>query len=474
MLSSTSLSDTDGKKVSKWLPWVAAMAMFMQSLDGTILATALPSIAKDLNKSPLEMHSVIIAYMITLALLISLSGWLSDRFGSRNIFILAISIFTLGSLFCALATTLEMLVLARVVQAVGGSMMVPVSRLALIYSYPKNQLLKVINIVTIPGLVGPVIGPTLGGWLVQVATWHWIFLINIPIGIIGVFLAWKIVPNYKRENGQFDFIGLILFSVGLVALSLGLELTGDGVSTLKSSIMLFLSGLGLLAFYVVYSKKKKAPLIDLNLLKIRTLRVGLLANLFTRLGIGGIPLMLPLMLQLGFGKSPFISGMMLIFSAVTTITVKSFVVPLVRYFGYKKLLIYNTIALGITITLFALPNKETSLAWLIPVLVIYGGFNSVQMTSMNSISLADLTMKNASGGNTMLSITQQLSMSFGISFSSMLLMSFSASSLFDDISFAFKVTFLVLGLVTVFSSVIFRFLKPDDGSEMSGVKVDEE
>ncbi|PQL91654.1 DHA2 family efflux MFS transporter permease subunit [Apibacter adventoris] len=456
-------------KISKWLPWVGAIAMFMQSLDGTILNTALPSIANKLHRSPLEMHSIIIAYTLTLALLIPLSGWLSDKFGSRNIFIMAVAIFTLGSLACALSKTLELLIITRIIQAIGGSMMVPVSRLILLYTYPKNQLLKVINFVTMPGLIGSVIGPTLGGWLVQVASWHWIFLINIPIGFMGIFLSLKVVPNYKREKGKFDFIGLFLFGLGLVLLSLSLEFGGDQTSNLWEFLITFLLGFFLLVIYVIYSKHTYSPLINLNIFKIRTLRIGIIGNLATRLGVGGVPLMLPLMLQVGYGKKPFIAGIMLIFSAITTVIAKSWVVPLVKYFGYRKLLIINTLLLGFIISLFALPNKNTPLVYFIPILILYGAINSIQMASMNSISLADLTLKNASHGNTMLSVTQQLSISFGISVSSMILRGFDASKIFKDVIFTFKATFIVLGLITILSTFIFRRLKSGDGKEMSGV-----
>lgn len=458
------------RKVSKYLPWIAAMAIFMQFLDSTILNTALPSIAKDLHKSPLEMQSVLIAYVLTLALLIPLSGWLSDKFGSKNIFIIAITVFTIGSFLCVVSVSLKMLVCMRIVQAIGGSMMVPVSRLTLIYSYPKHQLLKVINFITIPGLIGPVIGPTLGGWLVEIASWHWIFLINIPIGIIGILVAWKAFPNYKKNTGKFDFFGFILFSLGLVLLSLSLEFAGEGMTDIINVLILLLVGISLLSIYVMYSKKIVRPIIDLNLFKIRTLKIGIIGNLITRLGIGGVPLMLPLMLQVGFGKSPTVSGMMLIFSAISTIFAKSWVIPLVKKFGYRNLLISNTIILGLSISLFSFPDNITSLFWLIPILVLYGFFNSIQMTSMNSISLADLTPANASGGNTILSVTQQLSVSFGISLSSLILRGFNQSEIFTEVSSSFKATLFILGIITILSSFTFKYLNPEDGAEMSGIK----
>lgn len=458
------------RKVSKFLPWIAAMAIFMQFLDSTILNTALPSIAKDLDKSPLEMQSVLIAYVLTLALLIPLSGWLSDKFGAKNIFILSVTVFTIGSFLCVLSVSLKMLVCMRIIQAVGGSMMVPVSRLTLIYSYPKHQLLRVINFITIPGLLGPVIGPTLGGWLVEIASWHWIFLINIPIGILGILVTWKSFPNYKKNTGKFDFIGFILFSLGLVILSLSLEFAADGETNMMNVMILLLIGLSLLVIYIIYSKKVVNPIIDMNLFKIRTLKIGIIGNLITRLGIGGVPLMLPLMLQVGFGKSPTVSGVMLIFSAISTIVAKSWVIPWVKRFGYRKLLIYNTIILGISISLFSLPDKNTPIFWLIPILILYGFFNSVQMTSMNSISLAELTPANASGGNTILSVTQQLSISFGISLSSIILRGFNLSDVFTEVSSSFRATLVVLGLITIVSSFTFKYLKSEDGAEMSGIK----
>lgn len=458
------------RKVSKFLPWIAAMAIFMQFLDSTILNTALPSIAKDLDKSPLEMQSVLIAYVLTLALLIPLSGWLSDKFGAKNIFILSVTVFTIGSFLCVLSVSLKMLVCMRIIQAVGGSMMVPVSRLTLIYSYPKHQLLRVINFITIPGLLGPVIGPTLGGWLVEIASWHWIFLINIPIGILGILVAWKSFPNYKKNTGKFNFIGFILFSLGLVILSLSLEFAADGETNMMNVMILLLIGLSLLVIYIIYSKKVVNPIIDMNLFKIRTLKIGIIGNLITRLGIGGVPLMLPLMLQVGFGKSPTVSGVMLIFSAISTIVAKSWVIPWVKRFGYRKLLIYNTIILGISISLFSLPDKNTPIFWLIPILILYGFFNSVQMTSMNSISLAELTPANASGGNTILSVTQQLSISFGISLSSIILRGFNLSDVFTEVSSSFRATLVVLGLITIVSSFTFKYLKSEDGAEMSGIK----
>lgn len=458
--------------ISPKLPWLAAMAMFMQSLDATILNTALPTIAKDLNHSPLSMQAVVVSYALTLALLIPVSGWLSDKYGTKRIFSVAVFLFTLGSLACAMSTSYSLLVYSRILQAIGGSMMVPVSRLALLYAYPKSKLLSVMNFVTMPGLVGPLIGPLLGGWIVDVSTWHWIFLINIPIGVIGLIFAQYVMPNFIRGGKNFDIIGFFLFSSGLIALSLFLEI-GEGTSV-SWWVIWGILGLAVLfgGLYILYSRRVNYPLINLNLFSIRTLRIGLIGNLFTRLGIGSVPFLLPQMLQIAFLHTSTESGMIMMVSAISTIIAKSQVVRLVHRFGYKKILIGNTIILGVIIAMFALPDKSTPLYLLIPILAMYGAVNSIQMSSMNTISLADLTPEVASGGNSLLAITQQLSMSFGVSVGALILRSTESATWLTngDIESSFRYTFLILGVVTLLASGIFSQLKNNDGEQMSGHK----
>ncbi len=457
-------------KISKKLQWLAAMAIFMQSLDTTILNTALPSIAHDLNHSPLSMQSVIVAYALTLALLIPVSGWLSDRFGTRKIFSVAVLLFTLGSLCCAMSNTLGLLVASRILQAVGGSMMVPVSRLSLIYAYPKEQLLRVINFTSIPGLVGPVIGPTLGGWLVEVASWHWIFLINIPIGIAGIIFAQKVMPDFTGIVKRFDIIGLILFSGGLVLFSLGLELGSDGYIDYTMVLAITIVSVLFILSYVMHAKRISYSIINIDLFKIRTLRIGLTGSLFTRLGIGSMPFLFPLLLQVGFGHSATTSGIMLMAAAIFAILAKSWVVPLVKRYGYRNILISNTLILSAVIGFFAFPGSSTPLVLLIPALAVYGTINSIQFTCMNTISLSDLDNTSASGGNGLLAITQQLSMSLGVSIGALLLRTFERTEELtsNNTEYAFKYTFLALAAITALSSITFFRLRKDDGSQMSG------
>ncbi|APA93970.1 MULTISPECIES: multidrug transporter subunit MdtD [Myroides] len=460
------------ERTRKYLPWLGALAIFMQALDATILNTGLPSIAKSLGESPLGMQSIIVSYTLTVALLIPLSGWLADRFGTKRIFILAVGLFTLGSVFCSMSATLDQLVLARIFQAVGGAMMVPVARLTLIYAYPKNQLLKVINFITIPGLIGPMLGPAVGGFLVEKLSWHWIFLINVPVGVIAVLFARKIIPNFTNTVGRFDLLGWVLFSGGLTTLTLVIEKWNSPTISSVQLITLFIVAMLMGVAYVFYARMTKEPLIKLSLFKITTLRLGLIGNLITRFGIGGMPLMIPLLLQVGYGYSAMYAGMMMIPQALSNLVSRNFVVPIVRRFGYRSTLITNTVLTGLLISCFFFITPTTPY-WVIILLMIgNGAFNAIQFTSMNTISLADLDQDTSSEGNSLLSVTQQLAVSLGISLSAMVLMLFQNSQIAEsgDKIGVFRYTFLVMGLITILSSLVFTNLSKDAGSSMSGAR----
>lgn len=453
----------------RYLPLVTAVAMFMQSLDGTILNTSLPSIANDMNYSPLEMQSVIVSYTLTLALFIPLSGWMSDKFGTKKMFIFAVFLFTLGSLFCALSVDLLTLNLSRIIQAIGGSMMVPIARLAILYQYPRNQLLKIMNYITIPGLLGPVIGPSLGGFLSDNFSWHWIFLVNLPVGILGMILAWKIMPNYKNAVGKFDILGLVYFSLALVFITLAMELSSVGINHYSLILALvFFAGL-LFVLYYKHFRKTEKPIINLNLFKIRTLRIGLIGSLITRFGISGLPFLLPLMMQVGFEFSASKAGMMLLPSALTTIAVKPWIVKIVKHFGYRKVLISNTLFLAAIIFVFSFMQKDTPLMYYILLMIAYGAFTSIQMTAMNTISLSDLNDDQASGGNSLLAVMQQLSISFGISIAALILAFYKDQMDFyhGDLVTAFHLTLITLAILTAVSSLTFTKLKSNDGHKLS-------
>lgn len=446
------------------LPWIAAMAFFMQSLDATILNTALPAIAQSLNRSPLAMQSAVISYTLTVAMLIPVSGWLADRFGTRKIFIIAVSLFTLGSLACALSSTLAMLVIFRIVQGIGGAMMMPVARLALLRAYPRSELLPVLNFVTMPGLIGPVLGPLLGGVLVTYATWHWIFLINIPMGILGIVYARKYMPDFTTPKRRFDLAGFLLFGIGLVLLSSGIELFGERIVATTIALAVTCGGVLLVLLYIVHARRHPAPLIPLPMFKTRTFSVGILGNIASRLGTGCIPFLMPLMLQVGFGYSAVLAGCMMAPTAVGSILAKSTVTQVLRWFGYRKTLMWISIIIGVLIASFSLQSPASDLVMLLLPLFILGMAMSTQFTAMNTITLADLNDANASSGNSMLAVTQQLAISFGVAVSAAVLRFYEN---FDGTTVQhFHATFLTMGVVTVLSGLVFMLLKPGDGRHL--------
>ncbi|CAK9886826.1 MAG: putative transport protein HsrA [Candidatus Erwinia impunctatus] len=453
------------------LPWIAAMAFFMQALDATILNTALPAIAHSLGRSPLAMQSAVISYTLTVAMLIPVSGWLADRFGTRRIFILAVSLFTLGSLACALSQSLMMLVAFRIVQGIGGAMMMPVARLALLRAYPRSELLPVLNFVTMPGLIGPVLGPVLGGVLVTYATWHWIFLINIPVGILGIIFARKYMPDFTTPKRRFDLMGFLLFGLGLVMLSSGIELLGEKIVTTGIATLVTVAGISLLLLYILHARYSQTPLIPLPMFKTRTFSVGIAGNIASRLGTGCIPFLMPLMLQVGFGYPALLAGCMMMPTAMGSVLAKSTVTQILRWFGYRKTLVWISVIIGLLVASFSLQTPSMSMALLLIPLFILGMAMSTQFTAMNTITLADLTDTNASNGNSMLAVTQQLAISFGVAVSAAVLRFY--ESVESSTIAQFHATFLTMGAVTVISGLVFLLLKSSDGKNLIGKKSEE-
>ncbi|MBC8945719.1 MULTISPECIES: multidrug transporter subunit MdtD [Xenorhabdus] len=447
------------------LPWIAAMAFFMQSLDATILNTALPAIAKSLNHSPLAMQPAIVSYTLTVAMLIPVSGWLADRFGTRLVFIYAVSLFSLGSLACALSSSLSLLVISRVVQGIGGAMMMPVARLALLRAYPRSELLPVLNFVTMPGLLGPILGPLLGGVLVTYATWHWIFIINIPIGLLGIIYARKHMPNFTMPKSPFDFLGFIMFSSGLVMLSVSLDLFGNDTLSNYVPTAVLAVGVIMLSGYCIYAQRHPNPLIDLKLFETRTFSVGIGSNIATRLSTGSLSFLIPLMLQVGFGYSAIIAGIMMAPNAIGSILAKSFVTQILARFGYRNTLFWVTVIIGLMITQFSLQSPALSLVFLIIPLFILGMVMSTQFTAMNTITLGDLNEDNASAGNSLLAVSQQLSISLGVTVSAAILRFYESVSYGSTIDH-FHYTFITIGSITLVSAFIFLFLNKEDGSNL--------
>ncbi|WP_312952384.1 multidrug transporter subunit MdtD [Superficieibacter sp.] len=447
------------------LPWIAAMAFFMQALDATILNTALPAIALSLDRSPLAMQSAIISYTLTVAMLIPVSGWLADRFGTRRVFMTAVTLFTLGSLACALSSSLTALVIFRVIQGIGGAMMMPVARLALLRAYPRSELLPVLNFVTMPGLVGPILGPLLGGVLVTWASWHWIFLINIPIGVAGLLYAQKYMPNFTTPRRSFDMSGFLLFGLGLVLFSSGMELFGEKIVASWIALLIIAVSIILLLSYIRHARRHPNPLIALPMFKTRTFSVGIAGNLATRLGTGCVPFLMPLMLQVGFGYPALIAGCMMAPTALGSILAKSMVTQVLRRLGYRRTLVGITVFIGLMIAQFSLQSPAYPIWLMLLPLFILGMAMSTQFTAMNTITLADLTDENASSGNSMLAVTQQLSISLGVAISAAVLRFYEGFDSANTVE-QFHYTFITMGAITLVSAAVFMLLRPRDGRNL--------
>lgn len=453
------------RSVKKVLPGILATAIFMQMLDSTILNTSLPAIARELNESPLNMQNAIVSYVLTLALFMPISGFLADKFGTKKIFVFSLVLFSLGSLFCALSQSLTHLVIARIIQGLGGSLMTPVGRLALMKTFHKDELLKAFNYAIIPALIGPVLGPLVGGYMVDYFSWHWIFLINVPMGVLGIVLGLRYMPDYKGTTDDFDFKGFLIFASASLLLSISLEMLGHP-RHITPILALFVAGFLMLFLYYRHARQDNNPLFPLSLFQIRTFRVGIFGNLLTRLGISSIPLLLPLLIQVGFEQSAVTSGWIVAPMALTAMFGKSAVIKILNRFGYRNTLRFNTIIIGALIMAMALPGPHTSFFWYMPIVAVLGFFNSIQFTSMNTITIADLRQNQTSAGNSLLSVNQQLAIGFGVAFGLLVLRLWQNRLGGGDMYPAFRYTFLSVGFLTVLSGFVFRRLHERDGENL--------
>ncbi|WNP36014.1 MFS transporter [Enterobacter kobei] len=458
---------TDLSRNVRWQLWIVAVGFFMQALDTTIVNTALPSMAQSLGESPLHMHMVIVAYVLTVAVMLPASGWLADKVGVRNVFFSAIVLFTLGSLFCARAATLDELVMARVLQGVGGAMMVPVGRLTVMKIVPRAQYMAAMTFVTLPGQVGPLLGPALGGVLVEYASWHWIFLINLPVGIIGAIATLWLMPNYTLQTRRFDMWGFVLLALGMAALTLALDgQKADGQSALLP-VVLVAAGVVALLLYLRHARDNERALFRLTLFHTRSFSLGLLGSFAGRIGSGMLPFMTPVFLQIGLGFSPFHAGLMMIPMVLGSMGMKRIVVQVVNHFGYRRVLVGSTLGLALVSLLFM---TTALLGWyyLLPVvLFLQGMINSMRFSSMNTLTLKDLPDDLASSGNSLLSMVMQLSMSIGVSVAGLLLGLFGQHHLAADSGMAHQVfiyTWLCMAAIIALPALVFARV-PNDASK---------
>lgn len=441
---------------------LVSIGFFMQGLDTTIVNTAIPAMARSLGEDPLQMHSVVVAYVLSVAACIPLSGWLADRFGVRNTYFSAIIIFTLASLGCGMANSQNELLFYRVIQGIGGALLLPVGRLAMLKVIPRTQFLSAMSLMSLAGLMGPLIGPTLGGWMVEVASWHWIFLINIPMGLLGVLITFKAMPNVTEPSVQrFDFWGFILLVVAMVGLSLGIENFASPHLPLWWSLSLIFAGIAACTIYAFHAHTHANALFRSKLFKNKIYAIGIVGNFFARLGGNAMPFLIPLMLQVAFGFEPFITGLLMIPTVLGSLASKPIIRQIIQRFGYRKVLLVNTFLVGACICSFALSTAETP-TWLRALhFFIFGILNSLQFVSMNTLTLKDLPQQDASSGNSFLSMIMMVSMSIGVALAGTLVNLFTAYYGADQVVSAFHTTLILLGCINLITAAIFWQIPKD-------------
>lgn len=457
--------------VKTYLPWVVAVALFMEQLDTTIVNTAVPAMALSLQVTPLSLKAVVASYILSLAVCIPVSGWMADRYGTRRVFSIAISLFTFSSILCGLALNAPMLVAARILQGVGAAMMMPVGRLTIIHTFPKSELLRAMNFVIIPALIGPLLGPTVGGLIVHWVSWRYIFFVNVPMGLLALWLAHRHMPDYRGDAARpLDVVGLVLFGSATALLSWLLEIFGEHRIDATSAAVLLLVCMSLLAAYVWHARETPYPLLRMALFRVRTFRVSVVGGFVTRLGVGGMPFLLPLLYQLGLGLPAWQSGLLMMPAAAAAMGMKIIAPRVLARFGYRRVLTVNTVMIGVVISLFSLVNPATPIALIVLLGLSMGFFNSLQFTSMNSMAYADIDPPDSSMASTIASSLQQMSMSFGLACGSLIAGWYLGDLPQTDrmaVTTALHHAFLTLAGLTILSSLSFWSLRPGDGESVS-------
>ncbi len=456
------------------LPLIIACALFMENLDGTIISTSLPVIAKDLAENPLALKLALTAYLVSLAVFIPISGWMADRYGSRTVFRSAIAVFVFGSLACGFSSSLGGFVLARFLQGIGGAMMVPVGRLVLLKSVEKRELVKVLSYLTMPALLGPILGPPLGGFISTYFHWRWIFFINVPIGLLGWTLAGRYVPEIVEDlRTPLDWTGFLMSGIGLSSLTLGAATFGQHLLPPLGSAACIVVGTISLVAYVGHARRfaraGRSPVLDFAFLKVKTYFAGVVGGSLFRVGVGATPFLLPLMLQLGFGFTALQSGLLTCSSAAAAMFMKTLATTILKRFGFRTVLSANALIASITIIGYGVFSATTPIAWMLGTLLFGGFFRSLQFTSLNALSYADIDKRDMGRASGLANVAQQLSLSTGVTLGAAALESMARlHGRVDVVSDDFRWAFLVVGLVSAASFLLIRRLPADAGDEVSG------
>ena len=451
-------------------PLIVACALFMENMDSTVLATSLPAIAVDLHQDPIALKLALTSYLLSLAIFIPASGWAADRFGARTVFRSAIVVFTVGSVLCGFATTLPAFVAARMFQGLGGAMMVPVGRLVLLRSVPREQVVEALAYLTIPALIGPIVGPPLGGFITTYLHWRWIFWINVPIGLVGFTLATLFIPNIREpEVWPLDKLGFVLSGLGLSALMFGMTVAGRGFVSLPLNLALVGAGAAMLMAYVVHARRTAYPIIDLRLLAVPTFRASVAGGFLFRLGIGATPFLLPLMLQLGLGMTPFRSGCLTLASAAGAMAMKTTAQKILRRFGFRNVLTVNALLSSLFLAVYGLFSGGTPL-WAIFGLLLAGGFfRSLEFTGINAIAYAEVDNRVISRATSFASVAQQLSITTGVAVGAAVIEITQIVHRDPVLSTRdFSAAFFIVATISATAALLFGRLAPDAGAAMSG------
>jgi EmrB/QacA subfamily drug resistance transporter len=465
----TSPSRTFPMSHDRLVPLIVAVALFMENMDSTIIATSLPAIAADIGTSPLALKLAVTSYLLSLAVFIPASGWTADRFGARTVFRAAIAVFVVGSIACATAASLEGFVAARILQGMGGAMMTPVGRLVLVRTIDKRNLVDAMAWVTMPALVGPIIGPPVGGFITTYASWHWIFLINVPIGLLGIVLATRYIEDVRApELERFDLIGVVLSGLGFGGLAFGLSVAG--LDLLPGSIVgLMIAGGALaLAAYAVHARRTAAPALDFSLMRLATFRAHMIGGSLFRLAIGALTFLLPLLLQIGFNLSPFQSGLNTFTAAAGAFTMKAVAGRIIRRFGFKAVLVVNGLISTALTAACAAFTPTTPYAMMVAILLTGGFFRSLQFTAANTVVYAEVEPRRISRATTLVSVAQQLAISAGVAVGAAMV-EFSVRLKGASVITApdFRPAFLVIGAIGASGALVFLMLPRDAGAELA-------
>lgn len=451
-------------------PLVVAVALFMENMDSNVIATSLPVIAGDLGTDPLTMKLAVTSYLLALAVFIPASGWTADRFGAKNVFRIAIGIFIAGSILCATSYNLPQFILGRIVQGAGGAMMTPVARLLLLRTVDKRSLVDAMAWLTVPALIGPLAGPPLGGFITTYFAWHWIFTINVPIGVIGVFLVTRFIEDVRAEVlDPLDFSGMVIAGIAVAGLAFGLSVAGLSILPLEWVAALLIVGTIAAIVYAAHARRITNPALDFSLLATPTFRASFVGGSIFRIGVGAIPFLVPLLMQLGFGLSPFESGLITFAGAAGALTMKALAARILRRFGFRHVLVVNSLLGSAFIAAGALFVPGVPFWFIIATLLVGGFFRSLQFTSIGTVAYADLAPAQMSRATTLSSVGQQVSLSAGVALGAFVVeATLKARGMTEITAAAFPPAFLIVGAVSALSVFAFLRLPPDAGEAMSG------